>query len=230
MASDRSRRIETPRSGYTGVVAQQGRVILDRDFNAQQSLAAERVGFDALNFVGPSGSPDDGYRILAPLLSSPPASPPTSPPSGPALDFRISPGVMYLGGQAAILPLATEVASAPWTYSKQPDWPAPTPATPASFELVYLDVAQIEVSAVEDPDLLEVALGGPDTTLRTKLLRRVRRLPVKQADCLPAWDQVVAQWRAQGLSFAPLTMRLHFLRRAEQPLRSRRDGRLSRRR
>jgi len=208
MASDRSRRIETPRSGYKGVVAQQGRVILDRDFNAQQSLIAERAALDALNFVGPSGSPDDGFRILAPLLSSPPASPPTSPPSGPALDFRISPGVMYLGGQAAILPLATEVASAPWTYSKQPDWPSPTPATPTPFELVYLDVAQLEVSAVEDPDLLEVALGGPDTTLRTKLLRRVRRLPVKQADCLPAWDQAVAQWRAQGLSFDPLTMRL----------------------
>jgi hypothetical protein len=91
---------------------------------------------------------------------------------------------------------------------KQPDWPAPTPAAATSFELVYLDVTQLEVSAVEDPDLLEAALGGPDTTQRQKLLRRVRRMPVKEADCLAAWAEAVAQWQGQGLAFDPLTMGL----------------------
>ena len=63
MPSDRSRAPDRTRYGYTGVVAQQGRVILDRDFNAQQSLTADRITADALDFVGPCGTPDDGFAI-----------------------------------------------------------------------------------------------------------------------------------------------------------------------
>jgi hypothetical protein len=63
MPSDRSRGPDRTRFGYSGVAAQQGRVILDRDFNAQQSLTADRIAGDALDFVGPCGTPDDGFRI-----------------------------------------------------------------------------------------------------------------------------------------------------------------------
>jgi hypothetical protein len=202
MASDRSRRKDPPHFAYKGVIAQQGRVVLDRDFNAQQAFGDNRDALDALAMVGRCGSPDEGFRITAV------ASPPASPPLGAARDFQIQPGLIYLGGQAVTLPPTEGGLAVPYAYSRQPDWPAPSPAAPADYELVYLDLTELAVSAVEDPDLLEVALGGPDTTGRVKLLRRVRRMPVKQADCFAAWGEAVDAWRAQGLSFDPSTMTL----------------------
>src|SRR5580698_10076118 len=140
MASDRSRRTDPPHFGYTGVVAQQGRVILDRDFNAQQGFEADRNALDALSFVGPSGTPDDAFRIFtdpsAAQIPNSPVSPPTSPPSS-NLNFDFTPGVMYVGGIAVTLPPS---GGAPYSYAKQPDWPAPPVPTPTPQELVYLDV------------------------------------------------------------------------------------------
>jgi hypothetical protein len=218
MPSDRSRTADRTRFGYTGVVAQQGRVILDRDLNAQQSFTADRIAREAIDVIGPCGTPDDGFRISVGPFGSPPhfwSPPPTSPPAGSppdgvgsSRDFLISPGTMYLGGQRVVF--YGEQAGQPITYSyfDQPDWPEPDPPAQAQRELVYLDVTELEVSAVEDPDLLEVALGGPDTTQRIKLLRRVRRLAVGASDCSTAWQQAVAGWAKQGLAFDPKTMRL----------------------
>ena len=95
-----------------------------------------------------------------------------------------------------------------YSYFDQPDWPAPPPGDATGTELIYLELTEQEVSAVEDPDLLEVALGGPDTTQRVKLLRRVCRQPVKATDCASAWDIAVADWAKQGWLFDPATMRL----------------------
>ena len=44
-------------------------------------------------------------------------------------------------------------------------------------ELVYLMAAEQEVSAVEDPALADVALGGPDTMQRRRILQRFVRQP-----------------------------------------------------
>ena len=177
MPSDRSRSTDPIRHGYTGVVAQQGRVILDRDFNAQQGLTADRIARDALDFVGPCGTPDDGFRISLPGQSppsppfwSPPVSVPTSPPETPGGrgDFLIKPGTMYVGGQRIFFPPDQNGVPITYSYFDQPDWVEPSPPAEARMELVWLDVMEQEVSAVEDPDLLEVALGGPDTTQRLK--------------------------------------------------------------
>jgi hypothetical protein len=214
MASDRSRAFDRPRLGYTGVVAQQGRVTLDRDVNAQAALTADRIAFDALAFVGPCGTPDDGYRITTPRFAlrqqdivEPIRHP--SPPDRPPIavdyfNFRIAPGSMYLGGQVVTLPRAC-------AYANQPEWPDPTAYTGAQHELVWLDVVETEVGATEDADLVDVALGGPDTTARRKLLQRIRRQalgPGVQVACGDAWSAMAAQWAAQGLQFDPATMAL----------------------
>ncbi len=109
MSSDRSRRTDRARHGYTGIAAQQGRVILDRDFNALQGLVSDRREAEAVDVIGPCGTPDDGFRISLPddggsppHLYSPPFSPPASPPytvGGPG-DLLISPGTMYIGVSA----------------------------------------------------------------------------------------------------------------------------------
>src|SRR5258708_28581443 len=108
MPSDRSRGPDRTRFGYIGVGAQQGRVILDRDFNAQQSFTADRIAADALDFVGPCGTPDCGFRISLidpngppPNFWKPPVTVTASPPETPgeAGDFLVAPGTLYLCGQ-----------------------------------------------------------------------------------------------------------------------------------
>ncbi len=207
MPSDRSRRPDRPHFGYTGVAAQQGRVIVDRDFDAEHSLTASRVALDALAFVGPCGTPDDGYKItvdkavfLDELLRFP-----LSPPHSRGTNLSVSAGVMYLGGQVVSLAQSC-------TYLSQPEWTNPTEVTNPATELVYLDVQETEVGGVEDADLLDVALGGPDTTQRLKLLQRIKRKQFGASDlmtnCSAAWKAMLAEWTAEGLAFDPHTMSL----------------------
>jgi hypothetical protein len=217
MSSDRSRISDRPRRLYTGIVAQQGRVLLDRDVNDLQDIILSRLATDVRDIVGPSGTPDDGFRISAPDTApspgfwSPPepatASPPEAPGSGD--DFLIGAGSMYLGGHRIEFPPKQTGHAVSYSYLDQPVWPTPDPiAANLTQELVYLDAVLQEVSAVEDPDLLEVALGGPDTSQRLRFLPRVKRETVDASDCATAWQQAIANWAGQGLIFDPETMRL----------------------
>ena len=221
MASDRSRRTDGLRDGYTGVVAQQGRVTLDRDFNAEHGFLAGRIEAEACDVIGPCGTPDDGFAISipqasppGPVLWDPPA--PLSPPTPHPFDFLISPGTMYVGGERAVFPARSAGHPVTYSYYDQPDWiPRHDPRLVRELsagrgrELVFLALAEQEVGGIEDPDLLEVALGGPDTTQRLRLLRRVMRQPVKAGDCAGAWAEAVALWRDHdGLLVDPDAMRL----------------------
>src|SRR5215208_141509 len=83
------------------------------------------------------------------------------------------------------------------TYTSQPDYPNPPPLESgelpppqSAFELaprtdlVYLDVWQRHITAIEDPDILEVALGGPDTTTRVKTVWQVKVMKgVRATNC-----------------------------------------------
>ncbi len=121
---------------------------------------------------------------------------------------------MYVGGQRVELRPPPR-GQPPWSYFNQPDWIEPDPVTianasysaPAS-EFVYLHLFEQEVSAVEDPDLKDVALGGPDTTQRVRLVRRIKRIPVESTTCASAFSEAQADWAAKGLWFDPRTMRL----------------------
>lgn len=62
------------------------------------------------------------------------------------------------------------------TYQYQEDYPEP-PAidlTAGGEKIVYLDVWKRTVTHVEDPDILEVALDGPDTCTREQLISQVK--------------------------------------------------------
>ena len=74
MSSDISRAPDDRREPNTGVVAQQGRVIVDRDLNTLQSIVNCRAEAEARDVIGPAGTPDDGFAISLPQ-GSPPGSP-----------------------------------------------------------------------------------------------------------------------------------------------------------
>lgn len=193
MASDRSRRTYDATRRYRSVVAQQGRVMLEADLNEAQEIATEELREEALDFVGPCGTPDDGYKV-------------SIPPGFSKENFSIGQGTMYVGGMRAVQ------SNPSLSYIQQPDWLDRTAwSVPPNKELIYLYLREQEVSAVEDSALREVALGGPDTAQRTRLVQHIERLAVLDNDTTSekALATAEAWWSTnRGLIFEPSTMRL----------------------
>jgi hypothetical protein len=76
----------------------------------------------------------------------------------------------------AYTPADGAVARRAVTYTTQPDYPKPPALGPKAGDrmLLYLDVWERHVTAVEDPSIREVALGGPDTTARVQTVCQVK--------------------------------------------------------
>jgi hypothetical protein len=96
---------------------------------------------------------------------------PAGQPERLLYDLRVGAGRYYVGG--VLCELAEEVP-----FTAQPDYPGATlPRTPGWY-LAYLDVWERFVTAVQDPALREVALGGATTTTRTHTLAQVKLRPL----------------------------------------------------
>ena len=177
MAQDRSRsafNVRHPKH-WSSVQAQQGRLLSDDDWNEADAIDKEDVRRTRVAVIGPSGSPDDGFKVLSAVVT------------GSAIDFALASGTLFVGGLRATLEDQEQ-------FSLQKDWLRQTvddrPALGATdrIDLVYLEAWQQPVTAVEDDELREVALGGPDTSVRLRTMRRVRvRANVGTEDCGTAW-------------------------------------------
>ena len=67
MGSDRARVTYDPRQQYRSVVMQQGRLTLEADWNEAFQINNESLRKESLDFVGPCGTPDDGYAVFCRL-------------------------------------------------------------------------------------------------------------------------------------------------------------------
>jgi hypothetical protein len=187
MATDVARLSFDPARVYRGVVPQQGRVNLEAEQNEQRVIDIEERRKELLDIVGPAGTPDNGYAVSNP---------------GGGFELTIGAGTMYVGGWR--LELDEDLGD----YS-QPDWlDRPGDWAEVGREHVVLWVQDTDVTAVEDPALYEVALGGPDGAARTRLLQRILRLRTTGDDCAEALLQDRKQWLLQGLNLNPKTMEL----------------------
>lgn len=164
---------------FARVLMQQGRVLMDADWNEQVSILLEQTRMLAADIIGPHGGPGDGYRI-------------TCTDEHPC-DFEIGWGRYYIDGIACELapeptcPPATEVALT--RYSTQPHYPYPKGVgdleelKPGESYLVYLDIWERHLNAIQADGIREVALGGPDTATRAKIVCQVRIADM--CDCEP---------------------------------------------
>jgi Family of unknown function (DUF6519) len=146
-----------PEKEYTGVLQQQGRVQLDADWNEQVEISAHRDRIVAADVIGPCGAPERGGGFAVSCTEG--------------ADLRLSPGRLYVGGTLCVLGAET-------TYFQQPHLPSAAPISPhdGRTDLVYLDVWQRHITAIEDPDIREPALGGTDTATRLKTVWQARVL------------------------------------------------------
>jgi acetyl-CoA synthetase len=168
MRGDFSRFTFDPKKRYSGVWMQQGRVQLDSDWNEQQAINRHRIESECRDVVGKSGAPsiDPGFEITI---------------DGDR-DLYIGKGRYYVDGILCWNDDGIEDIDR-IKYQDQADLPeAPDPSTllsSADFGVVYLDVWHRDVTAIDDPEIKEKALGGADTATRTRVVWQVKVLPVK---------------------------------------------------
>lgn len=204
MSFDLSRISFNPRNNFSGLLMQQGRVQLDADWNEWVAQIARRIQAGTLDSLGPAAVPwetPDAFRI------------------GLAVgDLSIGTGRLYVDGL-----LAENHGTAPWQWDPglaessgagipslyaQPYLPyhvtgqaGPAgafnrpPLTGGPY-LVYLDVWQREVTYLQQPELVEKAVGV-DTTGRLQTVWQVRLLGNANGGnaCVPA-DGGVGDWAA----------------------------------
>ncbi len=152
---------------FSSVLYQQGRVTLDADPNEQTAILLHYVRTLARDLLGRGAGPADHLGFVLALDDSDPTNP----------VIRIGKGRYYVDG---ILVEVDDDAD----YAHQPSWTAPegdplvTRLTAESGDdyLLYVDVWERHVTWIEDDSIREVALDGPDTTTRTKVVWRVRAI------------------------------------------------------
>jgi hypothetical protein len=173
---------------------QQGRVIVDDDWNERERIHRDDAMDTTADIIGAHGSPDSGFRIGNEQNGRIIAS---ADLEG-KIDFKIHAGTYYLGG----LRLRLENDEA---YRTQSDWlqlydeEAVLPPTDGRIDLVYLEAWEQPVSAVEDSETFEAALGGADTSGRMRIMQRVKMLEdVKSSDCAEAWQVAAENWAEAG--------------------------------
>lgn len=85
------------------------------------------------------------------------------------------------------------------SYGGQPDLRValPVPPLPIGSALVYLDVWERSITALDDPEIREVALGGTDTATRMRVVWQVKLLPLTGgpftcSSAVPEYDAAIA--------------------------------------
>jgi hypothetical protein len=193
MSGDYSRQRFEPSKHFSAVLMQQGRVQLDADWNEQGAILDRRWRTETTDLIGRCGVPKetpDGFKITA-----------------AGNTFTIGPGRIYVDGLLAenhglgpvtfdqVLAELRGTTAVP--YTQQPYFPSPPQLRPGRH-LVYLDVWQREVTALEDPTLLEPAVGT-DSTARLQTVWQVKVLPNVGAGVtsttpdanIPGWSAVL---------------------------------------
>jgi hypothetical protein len=204
MGADVSRARFDPLRDFAGVVLQQGRLLLDGDFNEYVALLDRRLRAETCDLT--SFGPDPNRSGVAWVPRETPDAFRVTASGG---SLTIGRGRMYVDGLLAenhgrartgFDPLLVErTGTADLLYEEQDEayWPTPDPLPAGGPHLAYLDVWQREVTHLEDPGLVETAVGV-DTTARLQTAWQVRLLPnIGNASCasddddIPGWLDVI---------------------------------------
>jgi len=207
MKGDNSRDTFRREMHYRGVRMQQGRVQIDADWNELGDILDNLIAGQAADLLGGPAA----VGLPAVTLTSSPA-----PGLGgfgisvgaPTTNLQIGPGRFYADGVVGVL--ATPVDGSPVLLTTQPDLPLPFVCTgvpalstvgppfsalTAGTYLVYLDVWQRHITALEDALVREQALGGPDTATRSQTVAQVKLLSATPGtscgQSVPTFDQLV---------------------------------------
>lgn len=170
MKGDFTRSTFDQKKHYSSVRMQQGRVQLDADWNEQADITSNHIQTQGSAVIGLCGAPvkGGGFKI--------------DPIGDNNENLKISSGTIYVNG--ILCENDSEI-----TIDHQDDLPDFEFDGDGGKYLAYLDVWQRHITSLEDPDIREVALGGPNTATRTKTVCQVKLLQVDDsANCLSEFE------------------------------------------
>jgi hypothetical protein len=185
MQADFSRDTYDPDRLYSRVVLQQGRFLLDSDFNEQTSIQLSSLRQLAEDAFGPHWGPSpDGFKATV---------------DGDVA--TISTGRYYAGGLLCENPELTE----PLTWKL-----TPFKEGQGEGRLIYLEAWERHLSAYETGDdyLTDPALGHYDSTTRARVVWRVRS-KVLHKDQLTALREVVKSANSSTMDEYEVFLKLH---------------------
>jgi len=169
MKGDFSKLRFNPLENFTGVMHQQGRALLDQDWNASSQIIRHQRQILGRDTIGPhvAAVPTelrDSFKVTKAISN------------GATVEILLEPGRVWLDGRMLQVderpnPLVAEYLTPP-IQTPQAD-PATIPS--GVRDAVILEVWEEAFSGFQDPlNLIEPALGGVDTTERVKLFHRLR--------------------------------------------------------
>ena len=180
MKGDFTRWSFRPQQHYHGVLKQQGRVDLDSDWNEQGAIVSHRIETEALDVIGACGAPEGNAGFVIQAASN-------------GANLTISAGRAYVDG------ILCENSQANLSITAQPDLPGYQLPAASGMYLAYLEVWERHITYLDDAEILEVALGGPDTCTRAKTIAQVKLLQagatgsgVTCSTDVPAYDTLIA--------------------------------------
>ncbi len=195
MKGDFSRSTFDPAKHFSGVRMQQGRVQLDADWNENLDILRRRIESETIDVIGECGIPvhDAGFGVVTAFGSLPADDQAWLAAHGlntlAAGDFYLTRGRAYVDGiqiendhslplsrQPFILPLGSGLSGGAGIY------------------LLYLDVWERHITAIEDPSIREVALGGPDTATRSQVVWQARAARVGDLGASISCDNAPIPW------------------------------------
>lgn len=173
MKGDFARMTFDPQLHFSQVLHQQGRVLLEADWNEQGAIQLHLLRSLIVDLVGACWAAGDGFRISQQDPNNNPL---------PLKNWRLSGGHFYVDGILCTNEAECTLAMQP--YRPTPDYTSDGTGafeTPADPFILYLDVWERHLSALEAPRILDKALGGIDTATRAQTVWQVRMLGIEAA-------------------------------------------------
>ena len=168
---------------FSRVLMQQGRVQLDADWNEQTAIMLHYLRTLTTDLIGPFAGPesDYGFEIT----------------TNDGDDFNIGKGRYYVNGVLC----ENKKNEKSVTYMTQKYFPSP-PELGKQNCLVYLDVWEQHVTALEEDHIREKALGGPDTASRARIVWQVKvekNIPenseLSKEKVNKIWEELIEIWQ-----------------------------------
>lgn len=170
---------------FNGVLHQQGRVLLDRDWNAQTEIVNDWQETAAADIIGagvaavPADAPDSFMVTSAEIAAVP-----------DRIEITVNGGRVWADG---LLVESRQAVTREATYLEPPaqtpkaslpnNFPINPPGNPAIRDAIILEAWHEELNAFQVPSLLiEPALGGVDTTERMQTAYRYRLFRMDEDD------------------------------------------------
>jgi hypothetical protein len=171
---------------FSRVLMQQGRVQLDADWNEQVSILLNYLQTIMVDLVGPGAGPVAacGFGLLVTAANITALNLPAEEEKALQEILKkegilIGPGRYYVGGLLAENERGASFFRQP-SHSIDADTLKKMQHEAKGPVVIYLDVWERHITAIDDDHIREIALGGPDTMTRAKITWVLRaRVPTR---------------------------------------------------